>query len=47
MTQPSPLSGPGRVASLHLAAYTGEPAFRVAQAQAVTGRGLAGDRNHW
>ncbi|MFE5023246.1 MOSC domain-containing protein [Streptomyces sp. NPDC056656] len=47
MTQASPLSGPGRVASLHLAAHTGEPTFRVAQAQAVTGRGLAGDRNYW
>ncbi|MCX4870168.1 hypothetical protein OHU11_02365 [Streptomyces sp. NBC_00257] len=47
MTQASPLPGPGRVTSLHLAAHTGEPTFCVAQAQAVTGRGLAGDRNYW
>lgn len=38
---------PGRVTSLHLAARTGEPTFRVAQAQAVTGHGLVGDRNYW
>ncbi|WP_385625744.1 hypothetical protein PXH67_45240 (plasmid) [Streptomyces sp. P8-A8] len=47
MTQASPPPGPGRVTSLHLAAHTGEPTFCVAQAQAVTGRGLAGDRNYW
>ncbi|MFG3529924.1 MOSC domain-containing protein [Streptomyces sp. NPDC047917] len=47
MTQASPLPGPGRVTSLHLAAHTGEPTVRVAQARAVTGRGLAGDRNYW
>ncbi|MEV5201850.1 hypothetical protein [Streptomyces sp. NPDC053720] len=47
MTQTSPLPGPGRVTLLHLATHTGEPTFRVAQARAVTGRGLAGDRNYW
>lgn len=47
MTQDPPLSGIGRVTSLHLAARTGEPTFRVARARAVTGRGLAGDRNYW
>ncbi|MFD0342161.1 MOSC domain-containing protein [Streptomyces sp. NPDC127117] len=47
MTQASPLAGPGRVTSLHLAAHSGEPTFHVAQARAVTGRGLAGDRNYW
>ncbi|MER7467826.1 MOSC domain-containing protein [Streptomyces sp. NPDC097981] len=47
MAQTSPPPGPGRVTSLHLAAHTGEPTFCVAQARAVTGRGLAGDRNYW
>ncbi|MFD3467094.1 MOSC domain-containing protein [Streptomyces sp. NPDC058682] len=47
MAQVPPLYGPGRVVSLHLAARAGEPAFRVARARAVTGRGLAGDRNYW
>ncbi|MFE3859971.1 MOSC domain-containing protein [Streptomyces goshikiensis] len=41
------LPGPGRVISLHLAARTGDPTFRVAQAHAVAGHGLAGDRNYW
>jgi hypothetical protein len=47
MAQEPPLPGPGRVTSLHLAARTGEPTFRVAQARAVTGHGLSGDRNYW
>ncbi|MFG3365124.1 MOSC domain-containing protein [Streptomyces sp. NPDC090032] len=47
MEQDPPLPGPGRVTSLHLAAQTGEPTFRVAQARAVAGHGLAGDRNYW
>ncbi|WP_406513720.1 hypothetical protein OG851_38310 [Streptomyces sp. NBC_00161] len=47
MAQAPPQPGPGRVASLHLAARTGEPTFHVARARAVTGRGLAGDRNYW
>ncbi|MFE1873318.1 MOSC domain-containing protein [Streptomyces sp. NPDC059496] len=47
MAQAPPLHGPGRVASLHLAARAGEPTFRVARARAVTGRGLEGDRNYW
>ncbi|WP_405792470.1 MOSC domain-containing protein [Streptomyces sp. NBC_01506] len=47
MAQDPPLPGPGRVISLHLAAHTGDPTFHVAQARAVTGRGLAGDRNYW
>ncbi|MFF7632899.1 MOSC domain-containing protein [Kitasatospora sp. NPDC008050] len=47
MAQAPPPPGPGRVTSLHLAARTGEPTVRVAQASAVTGRGLAGDRNYW
>ncbi|MFB7256238.1 MOSC domain-containing protein [Streptomyces nojiriensis] len=47
MAQAPPPYGPGRVTSLHLAARTGEPTFRVAEARAVTGRGLAGDRNYW
>nr|WSW48067.1 hypothetical protein OG296_36080 [Streptomyces sp. NBC_01001] len=47
MAQTPPPPGPGRIASLHLAARTGEPTFRVDQAQAVTGRGLVGDRNYW
>ncbi|MEU3063788.1 MOSC domain-containing protein [Streptomyces subrutilus] len=42
-----PLPGPGRVASLHLAARNGDPTFRVARARAVAGHGLAGDRNYW
>lgn len=41
------LPGPGRITSLHLASRAGDPTFRVAQARAVTGRGLAGDRNYW
>ncbi|MFJ6464924.1 MOSC domain-containing protein [Streptomyces sp. NPDC091387] len=47
MAQDPPLSGPGRVTSLHLAPRIGEPTFRVAQARAVAGHGLAGDRNYW
>ncbi|MEV6732999.1 MULTISPECIES: MOSC domain-containing protein [unclassified Streptomyces] len=47
MEQAPPPPGPGRVTSLHLAARVGEPTFRVARARAVTGRGLAGDRNYW
>ncbi|MER5931834.1 MOSC domain-containing protein [Streptomyces sp. NPDC002054] len=47
MAQAPPLIGPGRVTSLHLAARTGAPTFRVAEARAATGRGLVGDRNYW
>ncbi|GAA1939408.1 MOSC domain-containing protein [Kitasatospora viridis] len=47
MTLAPPPTGPGRVLSLHLAGRPGEPTFRVPQARAVTGRGLAGDRNYW
>lgn len=47
MAQDPPPPGPGRVTSLHLATRSGEPTFRVARARAVTGRGLAGDRNYW
>ncbi|MFK0256273.1 MOSC domain-containing protein [Streptomyces sp. NPDC090445] len=47
MAQAPPPPGPGRVTSLHLAARTGGPTFGVAQARAVTGRGLVGDRNYW
>ncbi|MFE2373710.1 MOSC domain-containing protein [Streptomyces sp. NPDC059398] len=47
MAQNPPPSGPGHVTSLHLAVHPGEPTFRVAQVRAVTGRGLAGDRNYW
>ncbi|WP_424215880.1 MOSC domain-containing protein (plasmid) [Streptomyces sp. BI20] len=42
-----PAPGPGRVTSLHLAARPGAPTFRVPRAEAVTGRGLLGDRNLW
>ncbi|MET7757975.1 MOSC domain-containing protein [Streptomyces sp. NPDC005389] len=47
MAQDPPPSGLGLVVSLHLAAHSGEPTFPVAQARAVTGRGLVGDRNYW
>ncbi|MET8750842.1 MOSC domain-containing protein [Streptomyces sp. NPDC004667] len=47
MAAAPPPPGPGRVLSLHLAAGPGEPTFRVERARAVTGRGLAGDRNYW
>jgi hypothetical protein len=39
--------GPGRVTSLHLASTPGAPTYEVDLARAVTGRGLAGDRNYW
>ncbi|MFF3837375.1 MOSC domain-containing protein [Streptomyces sp. NPDC001930] len=47
MAQEPTSPGPGHVASLHLAARAGEPTFRVAQARAVAGHGLVGDRNYW
>ncbi|MFB6712130.1 MULTISPECIES: MOSC domain-containing protein [unclassified Streptomyces] len=37
----------GRVVSVYLAAVAGAPTYSVAQARAVTGRGLEGDRNYW
>ncbi|MFE6222583.1 MOSC domain-containing protein [Streptomyces sp. NPDC057854] len=44
---PTAPPGPGRITSLHLAPHPGAPTVRVAEALAVTGRGLAGDRNYW